>query len=286
MEWPKSDSPVASKLGRSRESPDRFIAGSLAFLICLVGAWIGCSTDYRDLSTANGRKAVIEEANNFLTSGLCDEAINTLLPLVNSPYHDYDSKFVYSSAYACKGGLNFPALLLAVKDVSGSDIWTPLIKANNSASSADGKVSAMAQAASILRTTTPRTLEEGNNYYTAQFRTGDVNSYMIFLQASVIGLTISPSNMGNAHPDTGAKRTAITGLGTDSDKCRIQVAVATIANCLTYVSTGTAIDTVSDSIQALCGGTCPTNLNPSVCTGVEIGQGATLITALDSQWST
>jgi hypothetical protein len=248
---------------------------SLAFILTT------CAPDYKDLSNPNGRQALIDLANNYLTAGSCEEAINTIQPLVESQYVTLEARMVYASAYACKGGMSFISLLLALKDVSGDDVWSPLVKSNYSTGSSDGKTAALNTATEILRqTATPA------NSFDASARPDDANMYMIFVQANIIATVIGP--LGAANRTTGKRTQAITATASTSERCFTQVAIAAIADSLQYVSTSTAIDNVRESVTSACGGSCPTNRDYSVCVGnaglQTIGQ--TLLTAISGQWST
>jgi hypothetical protein len=240
----------------------------------------GCSQGYKDISTANGRRAVLDEANNALTIKDCETAITLLKPLYESQWVDFEIRMTYASAYACKGGLNFAALAAKLSGFSSGDIWALLVSSNYSKNSSDGKVAALEQAATIVRTTS------GTGALTASTRPEEANMYMIFLQMSLIATTISVDSMGAANPSTGKKTQNITGTGTSADECRVQVAFSTISDASGASGATGALNTLLSSVNTACGGACPTNLDPAVCTAVEEAQGAALIIALDAQWGT
>lgn len=239
-----------------------------------------CGQGYKDLSTANGRQIVLDEANNFLTDGQCQQAIDVLSPLYNSIYVDDDVRLVYASAYACLGGFNFPSLITGLTNASGGDIWSALIKSNYSSvdTTTQSHVYFFQTAATALRNT-------GGGSFDASDRPEGANLYMVFLQAEIIAKTIMQNGVGKADAVTGKKTVAITGLGSNQQLCDLEVAIATISDSLLNVSTNSALDNVSSSVSTACGGACPTNKDPSVCSAVEQAQGAALMIALDSQWS-
>ncbi len=249
------------------------IVAYLALLTTVSMFFLSCGQSYKDISSVNGRRAIIETANSFLSSGQCQRAIEVMSPLYNSIYVDLEIRMVYASAHACAGGFNFVTLAAAL--AGSGNLFAKLVAGNYSASNIDQKTTNLQAAAQILRSTTtnPGSLA-------AVDRPSEANVYMLFLQLEIISTTISTTAMGNGDPITGAKGNAITGLGTNTDKCNIVVAMATISNCSSVVSVGSAIDAVT----AACGGACPTNLNPAVCTAVEQAQGDALIIALDGLW--
>ena len=238
-----------------------------------------CSQDYKNISSSNGRKAIIELANNFLTSGNCDEAISTITPLIQSQYVDNDARMVYASAYACKGGINFPQLIVSLKDGS-SNIFSTLVKSNYSTGN-DGKLGSLQTSASIIRQTSS---VPGGNY--ASTRNSDANLYMVFVQANILGVTIAP--LGNANSTTGAKSQNMCGACSASQQCAIEVAIATINDSLGGGDQGSALNSLGNSIRNICSvalGACPTNVDPSVCTAVEQTQGQLLINAINAGWN-
>lgn len=241
--------------------------------------FLSCGTGYKDLSTENGRKALMEQANNYLTGGQCTAAIEVLKPLYESQYVNTEVRLIYASAHACVAGFNFPSLITGLTSINGSDIWSPLIKTNYNSARSDNHLYYLKKAASILRETAST-----SGSFRASDRPSDVNLYMVFIQAEIISKTILLPDMGNADPTTGKQQATIIGKGDNEDKCYIVAAFATIADSLTQVSTGTAINSVSSSITNACGGACPTNKDPSVCTVVEQAQGDILLTAIDGQW--
>ncbi|MEW6056230.1 MAG: hypothetical protein AB1540_06420 [Bdellovibrionota bacterium] len=248
---------------------------------------LSCSSDYRDIATENGRQAVIDEATNHLTAGLCDRALETLSDLYNSDHVDNEVRQLYASAYACKGGLNFPSMFVALKD--SPDIWNALIKSNYSAGTGDLKVDNMLRSAEILRETSSI---EGN--YFASTRPRDVNAYMVFVQLNLISLTLSP--LGAANPDDGKRRkpTPICSPAATCiarDQCRVAVAVANIRDSIDSLPSGPITDKISIAFNAACsavGGGCPTVLDPSdaACTAAMQVQGQVLIDTFASQWGT
>ena len=241
-----------------------------------------CGQDYKQISTDNGRQYLLDMANDFLTSGQCQQAIDTLTPLYNSIYVDNEIRITYASAWACAGGFNFAALIGAIKNLGSGDIWSAFVSADYSASYADSHVYLLDQAVQYVRK-----VSSNASSYSAAFRTEDANIYMVFLQMQIISSTISISTMGNADRLTGKKTTTITGKGTATEKCRIEVSFATIRDSLNYVTSGAAISTMTSAINTVCtqaAGLCPTNTDPSICTAAEQAQGAAIIAAIDAQW--
>lgn len=256
----------------------RFVSISIILIF-----FIRCA-DYNSLQSANGRQAIIDQANNYLTAMLCDQAIDLVRPLYESAYVDNDIRMLYSSAYGCKGGLNFAAIIAAFKDISGSDIWSPLVKSNYTAN-ANGrliKLTALERAAEIVRqtATTPGSFE-------ASLRTKDANVFMVFIHLSIITAILSPA--GVASSSTGKKTiSGFAGSVGPVERCRVTVAIATISDCLGYITASAALKKVKDSIteaSGICGGACPITKDPAKCTAADEIVGTTLLTNIDSQWS-
>lgn len=252
-------------------------------------AWLAalsCSNDFKDLSNPNAQLAILQLAENYLTGGNCERALEVLQPLLQAQYVNYDSRILEASAYACRGGLNFPKLAAALAQVATTDIWSAIVASNHSASNTDGHLSALVAATTSLRTTVTPAYPPGP--LEASFRSADANSYMVFVSANIIGTVISP--LGAANSTNGKRTRALTCAAscTVEDRCRVQVAISNIADSLAFVSAGAAIDKVSAAISTACGGApCPSNLDYTVCTGDAVLQlqGEVLINQIESMWS-
>ncbi len=256
---------------------------AIVFFISSIIFLQSCGQDYKQLSTENGRRYLLDLANDYLTSGHCEQAIDTLTPLYNSIYVDNEIRMTYASAWACAGGFNFASLIASLKNLGSGDIWSAFVAADYSASYADSHVYLLQKAADYIRTTSTNTAS-----YSASLRNSEANIYMVFIQMQIIASTISMSIMGNADRLSGHKTQTITGLGNNLEKCNIEVAFATIKDSLSYVNAGSTITTLSTAINKVCtaaGGNCPTNVNPNVCTAAEQVQGAAIIAAIDADWS-
>ena len=90
---------------------------------------MSCGQDYKDISSEEGRRYVLDETNKFLTSGLCQQSKDILSPLYNSAYVDNEIRITYAAVYACFGGFNFPKLVGALIN-AGSDIWSGVVASN------------------------------------------------------------------------------------------------------------------------------------------------------------
>jgi hypothetical protein len=251
------------------------------FLVSMTIWIVTCAPDYRDKTTANGRQAILDAADNALTSGDCDGAINILAPLIQSAYSNNDALMRYSAAYGCKGGVNLPNLVGGLQ--GSSNVFSTIVKTNYS-TSGDGKTAALDRASDILRqTTTPP------NGWDAYQRTPDANMFMIFVQLNLLGTVIAP--LGHADKTTGSKTNAISNTGSAADKCHVLIAIAYIQDSLSYVSVGSGLSSLS-TISSLCSGA----LGASVCSTItkdynqclgaatEQAQGQVLINALDNAW--
>lgn len=255
------------------------------FFFLGMSLWVvTCAPDYRDKSSVNGRQAILDEADNHLTSGNCDEAIKILEPLVNSPFSSKEALFRYAAAYGCKGGVNMPNLVAGLQGGS-SDIWSTLIKVNYSSSTNDGKRSALDQASSILRQTANPPMG-----WDAYQRTPDANVFMIFLQMNTIATTIAP--LGNAAQGSGKKQLSISNSGTTADLCHVAVAIAVISDSLSSVNLGSGVKAISDAMSTVCqsafgSSVCPQGKDYDQClnNATMQAQGQLLINAIDNQWN-
>lgn len=244
-----------------------------ALSLALMG-WLTHGCGYKDISTDNGRLAVIQQANSFLTSGMCDQALEVLQPLYTSSSVDNEVRMVYSSAYACKAGFDFPEVIGRLRG-SGT-IWALLVMAMYSNGS-DNHLTYYQNAAVPLRMTSSVA-----GSFVAADRPDDANVYMIFMQAGALASVLSV--LGNANATTGAKGNAITGTGTNAQKCAVQVAIATIVDSLNVVGTSGALQSLATSLAPLCSGSICNNKDPAVCDAANILNGTALIAAIDTQW--
>lgn len=258
---------------------------SSVLFVLSMGVWIVCcAPDYKNISSANGRRAILEEADNFLSVGNCESAIEILTPLIQSSHADYEAYISWASAHACKGGINFPTLLAGLKDIGTGGIWGTIVKANFSIGPQDGKVEALLDTNDILL----RTAQPLGSTAASQ-RTSEANMMMVFTHLNLIGTIIGP--LGQADRSTGLKSTSISGRGEASDECAVQIAFFYIKDSLAYVGGGSAIESVSSKIDEACaalpGGICPSNGIYESCLNSAALQaaGQLLINVIDGQWN-
>jgi hypothetical protein len=252
---------------------------ALALAVVAAGAWVvRCSQAYKDPTTGPGQQLVIDEVNNDLTSGNCAAAINLLTPIINGGQTGTTFMLLYSSAYACLGGLSMPNIIGSLNNTGGTDIWTLLIKSDYS-NGQDGHLADFDKAMNIIFTAAGT--KDGGA------RTNDENVYMIFLAAMDIATVISPA--GQASPTTGAKGVSIAGDNSVSDECHAEVALAEIEDSLKYVQAGSGLSSLSSSINTICNqvaGGCPTNEDYTSCTTDPVlqNQGKAVLVAIDQMW--
>jgi hypothetical protein len=79
--------------------------GTLALLAC------ACGKPALDPNSTIGQAAIIDQTNNYLTTGDCTDALITILPLYNSSNTDNQVRMLTASAYACEAGVNFFSVL-------------------------------------------------------------------------------------------------------------------------------------------------------------------------------
>jgi hypothetical protein len=77
------------------------------FLLGLVAFATACGQPALDPSSTVGQEAIIDQTNNYLTTGDCTDALITILPLYNSAYSNNQVRMITASAYACEAGVNF-----------------------------------------------------------------------------------------------------------------------------------------------------------------------------------
>ncbi|MGE4234205.1 MAG: hypothetical protein AB7F43_12825 [Bacteriovoracia bacterium] len=258
----------------------------LPVLFCLsLFSFQNCGNSYQDYANENGRQIVIDRANNYLTAGDCDSAIETLIPLYNSQYVDNSVRMVMASAYGCKGGIHFPNIITALTEISGSDIWSPIISANYSTGESDGKIAALLLATHVIRQTASIT-----GSLDANLRDDDANTYMVFIQLNVLAAILAP--LGGANSTTGKK--TITGFAATSsttEQCRTTNAFSDLVDSINNLNATGKFSKVKDTITNLCtsvfAGSCPTTRRYDDCVAADYVSGQGILNYIDSnQWST
>lgn len=257
---------------------------TLGALLFALGLAVSCTTDIKNLENPTAQKAALELAESYLTDGQCDAALEVLQPLLVWPYLSYESRLLEASAYACRGGVNFPAMISSIKD-GGSDLWSALVKANYSTGT-DGKENSLFVAIDrVCKTGIPSTSTS------AVDRTEDANTYMIFVAANQISTIIAP--LGAASRSTGKRTQALNCAAncTDDQRCKVEIAFAHISDSINHSPSGSAISKVGDAVTSACsvavGGICPTNKDYDTCMGSAAlkAQGEALVSTIEASWS-
>ncbi len=234
---------------------------------------------YDSLDEETGRQAIMDQANLFLNSGMCDQAIDILRPLYQSKYVDNQVRMTLASAHACKAEFSFPSVLDAMK-TPGSDIYSTLSKALYVTSIATAYIN-YPLAIQLVRETSSQ-----NSSLSAGYRPADANFYMILLQMG--HLTTVMNELGITVRSTGKKTRTITSQSrSTTHKCKAQVAFATMADCLTALgSSASVIATFKDAVTAICTGSTCSNLSYETCLSdpVTEGYGELILLAIDALW--
>lgn len=89
----------------------KFANASLS-LYCVLGASLlailsGCGGSSSDGSTELGKRQIIDQANQALTTSDCATALDLLLPVYNSANSDNEIRMMTASAYACWANINY-----------------------------------------------------------------------------------------------------------------------------------------------------------------------------------
>lgn len=247
-----------------------------AISIALFASAVFGACGYRDISTDNGKLAAIQQANSYLNSGMCTEAITVLTPLYQSQYVDFDVRMAYASAYACKAGFSMPTLITNLKG-SSSSFWALIVAAMYSTGS-DYHLTNYKYAADILRLTTTV-----SGSLSASDRPSDANAYMILIQTGVLASIIS--ELGVASQSTGKKTvTGFSAGASNAYKCATEVAVTTIVDCINTIGSSGIFSTISSNLSALCSAGYCTNKDPTVCGASNQTNGQAILAAIDSSW--
>jgi preprotein translocase subunit Sec61beta len=72
---------------------------------------VACGKPALDPNSTIGQAAIIDQTNNYLTTGDCTDALITILPLYNSSNTNNEVRMLTASAYGCEAGLNFFTVL-------------------------------------------------------------------------------------------------------------------------------------------------------------------------------
>lgn len=237
------------------------------FLFCLflLFSLVSCGNRF-DLSTERGRQARIDDANFYLSQGLCQSAIDTISPLYASSYADEEVRLIMASAYACQGGFNL--LTIAGNLESISNVFSTIAKSMTNVN-ADGKLSAMYKAVDVL-------LESGAKMNAVQ-RSTSVNNYMAFIQLGVVGAILrnygDPASDGSQGTDLVYETAGANPAGemSNEDACALSAALAIFTDSFGNSSlTDANIGSVNTSLNGICGGTCASaNKDRSTCDGTN-----------------
>lgn len=255
----------------------------LFFIVLLFWA-SGCGNRY-DIGNEQGRNSRIDDANFFLSEGLCDEALDAINPLFNSAYNTDQVRIIKASAHACKAGFNF--LTLASNLSGASDVFAALAKTMTTSSS----ISSIYDATDVLTF--------GGTITSASGRSKDINTYMVFVQMGVIGEVLrkygNPSSTGGQQ--TALAYTADGNSANDTlsnlDACALESAFAIISdsysNSSLSDSDSAAVVTKINAACASLGGSCASgNKDRTACTGAAANsasvQAAAVVTQVNTDW--
>jgi hypothetical protein len=252
----------------------RVVAGALLFV-----AWFhGCGS-YDGLDQETGRQGILDQAALFLNSGMCDQAIDVLNPLYQSKYVDNEVRMTLASAYACKAEFSFPTVIDGMKN-PGSDVYSTLSKALYSTSIAISYTSYPLAIQYVVETSSQ------SPSLAAGYRTSDANLYMILLQMG--NLITVMNDLGATDRTTGKKtRTISSQARTTAQRCKAQVALSVVSDCLTALGENANIfSSFKTSIDAICTSITCSNLSYDSCISDATlqGYGEAILLAIDTSW--
>lgn len=241
-----------------------------------------------DIDTQHGRDARIDEANQLLSKGYCQLALDTIKPLYDSVFNSEESTVITAAAYACFAGFNF--ITLADNISSAASKYKALAKSMPASSSGDGKIAYMYQALDALT--------QGNSLLSNTQRTTTVNSYMVFLQLATIGVIMSSYAAPNTTDGTKTgtlvySNPRVSGEMTNLDACAVAAGISAIMDSSSAVTGNTDISSVTASFTTACtaaGYTSCTGISRdrTACNGVAAQSASVvasaIITAINSAW--
>ena len=238
-----------------------------------------CGSNHYDPNTESGRRALIDDANTYLSSGQCQLAYNSISQLYGTTNQTEEVQLIMSSTYACFGGFNM--LTVASNLIGANNYFTSLAKSEKS-TVGDSHIASLYSAADVLTNSTT-TLSAVN-------RSASVNNYLVFIEAGIVGAILSTYGKGDA---SGKKTQAISysvprGVNDLStvDACALAASLAIIEDSFNYsslsdsstaslvsslntacVSAGLASCTAINKDRTKCTG-LPADLPSSVASGV------------------
>jgi hypothetical protein len=84
----------------------RFFSRCQAYFLC-AAMLTACGMPAADPTSAQGKRAILDDVNIYLSAGNCSAALNEILPLYNSTNTDNDVRMAMASVYGCNAGFNF-----------------------------------------------------------------------------------------------------------------------------------------------------------------------------------
>lgn len=198
------------------------IAGvfGIAAMAAVAMAFASCSAPRYEVGTVEGKAAILDATNVFLSSGDCEGALSTIENLYSSRYTDNEVRLIRASAHGCNAGINLFKLLgdLGDNDLGPPEFWNTMAKLFPSETTDSRAESAMFATDALMAalksgTVVPtdakvnsETRNPGSVF--AEDRVDDSNFYMIFVSMALIGTLEnrygSPDstsfNKGNALP--------------------------------------------------------------------------------------
>jgi hypothetical protein len=226
----------------------------------------GCGNRF-DINTERGRQAIVDEANNHLSNGECQAAIDAIEPLYTSTFVNDEIRIIRASGDACFS--NFSMLTLLANVADKPNFYEALAKTMQNNLN-DGKIAALYRATDILTVAGAQLL--------ASQRTKKINDFMVFLQLGVMGAIQDAYGAGTSEGVQAVTfNYLVAGAGTlsNADGCAYAAAVGFIrdsfnnSNLGSNSQAGTAIARL-DSICTLAGTTCATiNKNRAACDGAN-----------------
>jgi len=207
----------------------------------------GCAAPDADMSTENGREAIIVTTNNLLSNNQCTDAVQTIEDLYDSTHVNNEIRLLRASAHGCVAGVNFLEVIndLTENEIAGSKLWETLAMMFPS-TSLDQKVESSWYATDALLATLDsgaivtdeQAVNSGTNNEGSlepKDRTTDANLYLFLVSMSTIGA------LENRHgePDSNYQKTTdlpwTTFEEVDTEGCSFAASVMNLFDSLGQV---------------------------------------------------
>jgi len=247
---------------------------------------VSCGNRY-DLSTERGRRARIDDANFFLSSGQCGSAAEAIDPLYNSIYVNDEVRIIKAATFACVARFS---TLTFISNLSSEPNQFKAVTKSLDSTPGDGARSAMYSAVDILT--------QGGVAMTGASRSARENTFMVFVQFGVISSIFrnygAPAADGSKGTDLVYDVPVVTPLTqmADVDACALAAAYSFITDSYDFsdLNDSTSQGAV-DTMNGVCTGVGLPSCNQinrvrSLCDGAnaESSAASLLVGGVNTNW--